>query len=234
MIKYTDLITQEERETMDRIDEDCKKLHIIPPPKAFLNIEVIGKDGNIKEKLTTLSKSWVRNAYNQLTQQMLGLRADAYGTGVYGAGGLEFKNTAGTTDSSIRNFVTFSAAGFSGVLNDSDYGVVVGTGSTAESFEDHVLATQCTHGTGVNQFTHLAGSVTGTWNGTTKKWTSVISRNFQNNSAAAIIVAETGIYLKIASLVFYLLTRDLLSPTVSVGIGETIKVDYTIESTYPS
>lgn len=232
-MKYTDLITSEERETMKRIDEDCKRLHIIPPPKAFLTLEVLKENGEIKERLTTLSKSWVRNAYNQLTQQMLGLRAADFGTGVYGAGGLEFKNTAGTSDSSSRNFLLYPNEGLVGVLNSSAYGVVIGTGNTAESFEDHVLDTQCTHGTGVDQFTHLAGNLTGLWNVATKKWTAVASRYFQNDSAATIVVAETGIYLRTVFSAYYLITRDVLSPTVSVAVGESIKVDYTIENTYP-
>ena len=233
MMKYIDLITSEERETMKRIDEDCKRLHIMPPPKAFLTLEVITKEGNIREKLTTLSKSWVRNAYNQLTQQMLGLSSTVHGTGVYGAGGLSFKRTNGDEIIGSFNFLSVGAVGYAGIINDSGYGIVIGTGITAESFEDYVLATQCTHGTGASQFTHLAGSVTGIWTGGTKKWTSTITRNFQNGSAAAITVAEIGIYLYISANTNYLLTRDVLSSTVSVGIGETMKVDYTIESTYP-
>lgn len=231
-MKHIDLITQKEIDTMKRIDEDCKRLHIMPPPKSFLTIEVKSEE-KIKEKITTLSKSWTRNAYNQLTQQLLGLHANDYGVADYVAGGLYQKYTSGSTTADDYTTLLQSSNPWSGVANNSTYGLVVGTGNTAETFNDYVLASQCVHGTGTNQFTHGAGNILGSWNGTTKKWTATMTRGFFNQSGATISVAETGIYVYKAASQILLYNRDVLSPAVDVANGDTITVTYTIETTFP-
>jgi hypothetical protein len=230
-LKHINLITQEEIETMKRIDEDCKRLHIMPPPKSFLTIEV--KSGEtIKEKLTSLSKSWTRNAYNQLTQQLLGLNAADHGLADYVSGGLYQKYTNGTTSNDDYTALSLST-GWQGVANNSTYGLVIGIGTTAETFNDYALANQCTHGTGANQFSHGAGNISGVWNGSTKKWTSTITRSFLNSSGSTITVAETGIQIYRASGTYILYNRDVLSSAVDVPNGDTITVTYTIETTFP-
>lgn len=116
---------------------------------------------------------------------------------------------------------------------DSSYGIVVGTGTAAEANDNYALQSQCTHGTGANQFLH--GSM-----GLTEPKVAagnvdyVLERSFTNESGSAITVNEVGAYVKVwdstATYRYFCILRDLTGG-ISVGNGEILVVEYTVRTT---
>jgi hypothetical protein len=243
---------------MRRIQGLCLREHIMPPPVAYVGAKVyqcpphLLVNGRIPEglKLDQLgiapalvydarSQSWVRNAYNIVVTQLLGIRNDEGGT--YGAGGMYCKDTGGSNRS-------FSSAGThhirattaaEGALGSTATGIVVGTGTGAESFEGYALGTIVANGTGAGQLSYAAQeTTTASYNAGTKIWTSTMIRYMNNNSGGAIVVGEAACYVNAYTSetgYYYMLCRDLLSPTVSVADTAQLKVTYTIDSmAYPA
>jgi hypothetical protein len=153
----------------------------------------------------------------------------------FGAGHLTNKTTAGTViNVNVTNFFTFPAV-YAPVSNAAS-GIVCGTGTAAESFEDVALGAAIANGTGAGQFSYQAMSLNApSYNGGTLKWTWTISRIMNNNSGGTIVVGETGIYGYAQNLVnVHMIMRDLLSPTQSVLNGGQCTVTYTMELTFPA
>jgi len=171
-------------------------------------------------------------------------------TGNYGAGYLSIKDTGGT----IRGHVNYlcapdprqggdtpSAATVAGYLASAAVdtkGIVVGTGTTAESFEDYALDTKIANGTGAGELSYVASELHNvTWTGGTLTMADEQVRYFNNNSGGSIGVNEVGIIaqIDIATLnVLALMSRDVLGSTVTVPDTGQLKVTYTFSLVYPA
>ncbi len=119
----------------------------IPVPSCHLELKVIMPDGSIPYWYRQRSHSWTRNAYNGM---LVTLAWNVDGT-TYGDGDLKVKTTSGVSNN--YGTTTYSKGG----ANSSVSGIQVGSGNTAESFEDYVLATLITSGTGAGQLSYVAG-----------------------------------------------------------------------------
>ena len=210
----------------------------IPILKAYVELEVRDKDGKVIERRKQVSRSWTRWAYNTAFCQLAcvdGLTPD----------NLSMKDTTGAVktgncpaaledDHSCKASVETGWA-LAAAAGDDAMGIVVGTGTGAESFEDHALETKIADGTGAGQLSYvLSEDYTVSTEGTTKKAEQV--RYFNNNSGAAITVNEVGLYVRYGShgSFNFMTARDLVSPGVSVPDTGQLKVTYTIELAYPS
>jgi len=88
--------------------------------------------------------------------------------------------------------ITFDVLAGAGVTN---FGIVVGTGSTAPTINDNALQTLIVHGSGSGQLSYGAitfGSPAS--DSSTSQFT--ITRNFTNSSGGAINVNEIGLYCR--------------------------------------
>ena len=240
-----------------RVQDLCHKLHLMPPPVAYVGLQTricppeLLVDGKIPDglKLDELgiepalvydarAQSWVRNAYNIVVTQMCGLLG-AEGL-TYGAGGLYNRSTAGSDRNAVSGFNHWinKPEFWVGAVGSNVQGIVVGTGTGAESFEHHALGTIVAHGGGAGQMSYTAQDVTtASYNAGTKVWTSTMIRYLNNNSGGAIVIGEAGIYVYVysASQGYQMLCRDLLAATVNVPDTAQLKVTYTIESmAYPA
>lgn len=244
-----------------RIQGMCHELHIMPPPVAYVGLEVyqcpkeLLVAGHIPDGLkldqigvepatvyNARSQSWVRNAYNIAVTQLCAIRNNA--GGAYGAGGMYNKNTAGTnryynTNTSVHSIGT--VASWEGALGSVSTGIVVGTGTGAESFEDYALGALVANGTGTGQLSYAAQETsTAAYTSGTKTWASTLVRYINNNSGGAIVVGEVGIYVTAYYVAAnntdqFMLARDLQDPSVSVADTAQLKVTYTITSmAYPA
>lgn len=231
-MEFINNITEEEEMRLKRIDEDCKALHVLIPPKAFLDYTITGVDGKPRKRVKSLSKSWVRNAYTQISQQLGGLFPTDHGSATAGPGSLYFKSTDAASRGSEFSFLA-SKNDWIGDVNDANAGIIAGTDNTAESFDDYALGAKCTHGTGLNQLQYGQHSVIGVWSTANKKWTATHTRVLTNNSSASIDVKETGILIAIYASPQLLINRDVLAATETVAVGESITITYTIEITFP-
>lgn len=222
-MKVTNLLTQADRDMFDRIDRDCIAMHVPTPPKTFIELSVIDGDGVEVERYTDRAHSWVRNAYNYLWQRFNGGNTVVGST--YGAGSLRTVQSSG----SLWSFLNV-------LFNNSseEAGPIVGTGSAAESMESYSLTTKILNGTTSGKLTHNTTTFsTPSYDGVSKKWTSGVSKIFNNNSGAEITVSEVGLagYESGQSM---LMCRDVLASPVTVPNAGQLTVTYTIEMTFPA
>ena len=114
-------------------------------------------------------------------------------------------------------------------VNESGYGIVVGTGDTAETNTDHKLETQLTEGMGAGNITHGeqiigAAAVVGA------NVDMDIKRAFTNGTGSTITVKEAGVYASL-SINYHCILRDVLSPAVDVPDKCSLTVIYTVRTT---
>lgn len=209
----------------------------IPIFEAWLELEVRDKDGKVIHRHRQRSHSWVRNAYNHLFSQLACVNVD---DSTFGAGKLSIKSTAGAMAyGSYQALVAVYNAsieaigsGYRAAAEDDDLGIIVGTGTTAESFEDYALATLIANGTGSGQLSYVASEAPAiTYSDTTL--VNTLIRYLNNNSGGSIGINEAGLVA-----VLYVQTnspnprtlhaRDKLTSTVTVPDTGQLKVTYTI------
>lgn len=232
------LITPEDIAAFDRIDRDCLKMHVCPPPKTFINMKVHDKHGLLISELDMVSRSWVRNAYNILTTQVCGLRSNLLGN-TYGAGTLNIKTTAalGKDTPAMPYLSAGSVASFIGGAGVTTQGIVVGTGTGAESFESYILETLILNGNAAGKLSYAAQeSDAQSYNSGTKKFTIIHERIINNNSGGSIDISEVGMIglYTISTASNVLLCRDLLGSSVPLANGAQLTVTYTMEMTFPA
>lgn len=150
----------------------------------------------------------------------------------FGAGYISLKRTDGT--------VVGQAAGtypsmIPGLINNSNYGIVVGTGSGAEDLEGYQLTTPVIHGTNAGNLSHRAqAATTQAYTAGTKTWKGTLTRLFDNLSGGTIVITETAIKAYLGAQVsYYMMCRDLLGTPVSVLNNGVLTVTYEITLILP-
>jgi len=232
--------------------EELKKLGTelhIPIFEAFLKMEVFDKNGNLVQEHSQRSHSWVRNAYNMMFSQLAGKDADDT---TFGAGKLSGKDTGGNirygnypfgfpSHNSYNDGVDGLVdggdyeMGYRGASGYDDAGIVLGSGTTAESFEDYVIETPIVEGTGAGQISYVASQAHAiTYTAGTKVLKNDLIRYFNNNTGGNVSVNEVALYgrAEISSPYNFLMSRDVLGATVTVADTGQLKVTFTIQITF--
>ena len=233
------MLDLKEEQKYEQLRELAQELHV-PIPEAFWELEVTDKKGKVIQKHKQRSHSWVRNAYNQVPCQLASKDgADA----VFGAGNINIKDDTGAVIYGAKPIAQdYNASldalgnGYRGNAGDDARGILVGSGTNAESFEDYILQTKIANGTLAGQLSYVAGEVP------TKSYAALTItighiRYFNNNSGGSVSVNEVGIasYGKANALTTtWLRCRDKLASTVTVPNTGQLKVSYTIQLTYPA
>lgn len=222
----------------------------IPIFEAWLKLEVFEEGKKIYEHKQR-SHSWVRNPYNMMFSQLAGKDAD---NATFGAGLLSVKDTDGNVINGsfallighregTANDTSVDAAGtgFNGyraAAADDNYGILVGTGVGAESFEDNALGTKVDEGSGAGQLNHVQGEANVvTYAAGPKTLSNAIVRFLNNNSGGSIVIGEVALVVKGRannSDTFWMQARDKLGSTVTVPDTGQLKVTYTISLVYPA
>ena len=113
----------------------------------------------------------------------------------------------------------------------ANYGIRVGTGTTAVAMTNRQLATLIADGVGAGQLDY-GGTTVGAHAQSGAAANFTLSRTFANTSGASITVREIGIACYTVILgptdTYHLLVRDVLGTAVAVGDGQTLSVSYTI------
>lgn len=205
-------------------------MHVCPPPKTFLRLDVVGPDGEPLERYEDRAHSWVRNAYN--LQALYSLFAQSLTTGAYEAGSLRCKLMSGTVGNNYGyNITNLVSVGTS--ANDTA-GILVGSSNNAESFESFALGAKIANGNGAGQLSYqIQPYVAPIYDSVTKKWTSSPVRIFNNNSGASIDVNEVAM-LAMGPPTQIMVCRDVLATTITVPNAGQLTVTYTIEMTFPA
>ena len=215
----------------------------IPVPMMFVTVEATNPDGTPGERYHDRARTWNRNYWNWLWTLFGALSSSSAssitsitGDSTFGAGHINLKGLTGTiATTALSNCMAFPPENAFIPAVNVVLGIVVGTGTTAESFENGSLVSACAQGTGVGQLNYLAGVFTQpTYNAGTRVWTSAQSRVITNNSSATIVVAETGLYPTSFAAVGYMVERSLLGATISVLAAGQLTVTYTMTLTFPA
>lgn len=228
------LITPEDMATFDRIDRDCLKMHVCPPPKTFINMKVHDANGNLTLDMDMPSRSWVRNAYIGFLGRAV--KTSTFPGSSYEAGSGSPKDIGGIIRTHGYIGGSYAPPELVNTSANNSYGIVVGSGSDAESFDSFKLSSIIASGTGSGQLSYAAmsGGVA-TYESGTKKWSVVHTRVFNNNGGAEVSVNEVGLYGYVVSVpVTFMLCRDLLPAPVVVNSAAQLTVTYTIEMTFPA
>ena len=237
------MLDAKEEQRISELRRLGQELHL-PVLAALWTFEVRDKEGRLIQRHQQRSHSWVRNAYNHLFSNMCAKNA----TGIsFGAGQVNFKTMAGVVRGATNQGSSIGSSTYEGAtygvrapLATSAWGILVGSGTDAESFEDYALQTQIVHGTGSGQLSHVATGVHSvSYTAGTKTLQDELIRYFNNNSGAGIDVNEVGMFCYFVtpfavSHESILFARDHLSATVTVANTGQLKVTYTLELTYPA
>ena len=224
----------------------------IPVTECFLEVQVTMLGGKVIHHHKQRSHSWTRWAYNHLFMQICAKDADET---TYGAGHLGMREIGGSGkgnaapfsfgpaanaggDSSLRT-CEGTSYGLRAAGGTANQGIVVGTGNTAESFEEYKLATPIANGVGAGQMSYvLSEPMNESYNAGTKTKTNTLLRYINNNSGGEITVAEVGLYGKMESDYqhsgTFIFSRDVLGPAVTVPNSGQLKITYTISLVYPA
>jgi len=196
------------------------KLKIPLPPHVIIKLEST-VDGKLIDRFEGPSHSYVRNFWNTI----FAINAAYTMSGSsFGEGYITTKYLNGTMNNN-------NAIPCVGAVNNSNQGIVVGTGSGAESFESYDLTTRVVHGSSSGQLSHtLQNTTTIAYTSGTKTWEATLLRIFNNNSGGSIIITEVGILSSAGNLV----CRDLLASSVTVANGGQLTVTYTISMVFPA
>lgn len=201
-----------------------RKQLISPPPMMipFFSCAAIDKNGRIEDEREGLMHTWLRNYSNMFAMLVCGLAAT--GAGSFEDGELNVKQISGaiSSASSIHNFADIQAD-----FGEVDRGILIGRGPAAYSYEDFVLDNQIDHGiTGSEMLYYDMFNHVQTWvGGGTRQWTSIIKRYFVNRSSGAIGVTEAALARNSV-----IMSRDIVSPTVTINIDKACRVTYTLVS----
>jgi len=231
------MLDTEEEQKYERLRKLGQELHV-PIPEAFLTVEVFDKNGKPIQKHHQRSHSWVRNAYNLLFCQLAG--KDGSDAEPFGGGRLNVKRTSGAISGaaypvsiSDGSTVDGTVQGYRAAGGLATRGILVGSGTDAESFEDYTLQTQIAEGAGAGQLNHAASEAHAISYADTTL-TNTLIRYFNNNSGGNVSVNEVALVFNGWYEPLQILNaRDKLGATVEVPDTGQLKVTYTIVLVYP-
>ena len=237
----------------------------IPTFEAFLEMEVTDGRGQTVHKHKQRSQSWVRNAYNLLFCTMaaypgqlseygpegwgLGIKTSyPTGTQVYGWEGTGYMkiasigrcNVSGQT-AVVVGHASLTSAGYKGLGGVTNTGILVGTGTVSETFDDWLLEALIANGTEAGQLMYAEMQLPVLQNaGLTLKAPWI--RFFNNNSGGLVSVNEVGLMAAGTTAGMssgytgypWLMARDVLTSTITVPDTGQLKVTYIIQVTYPA
>jgi hypothetical protein len=203
-------------------------------PSLWLKTIVTSKDGDILHEREEEGHSWTRNAWNAWNGMMMdsatvgsSLMEGALMTQQFNLVSMNIS----TTSAFARPSSTLVNNGFYNSNNNSTFGIVVGTSNMPFYSEDYALYDHIISGTEPGRLTYnyQIAPVT-TYDNTTKKWTTVHKRIFNNNSGGSITVREVGlVYNGTGGLGGYvLMARDVLETAVDVPNGAQLVVEYSL------
>jgi len=184
-------------------------------------LEVRDKYGKLITRRRFKSKSLLKNFAMALRGLMYGIINEKCDT---------LKDTGGINRTYPDGTMSYPIFKTQAPVNIDAYGIQVGVGTQAVIRDDYMLATKCSHGSGVDQFMYGAvalESVDGT--PPVSQWR--IIRTFSNNSGATITVNEMGLVFNAFQVtgslnIYVMIARDKLVTGVDVANGQTLTVRY--------
>lgn len=198
-------------------------------PDLHIGVKVEDKNGKVLTDFYEQGHSWNRNAWNLFTQAMLfansNMAASNTGETSFRKGSLIVRSSNGGFNANTN--VSGINSSRIGSITDASSGIIVGNSAEPFHGEDFCLWSQCIDGTATNRLSHQ-GQVapSATYDPVTSTYSVTLSRVFNNNSPATIILNEVG-----WSTASYLFSRDVLSSPVTIPVGGQLTVTISCTST---
>lgn len=195
-----------------KIQDDCLRLHVLPPPLITFSYAVTDTDGNISESGRGKANSFTRNAYNMMALNVAMSAVARLSTSSFGDGYISIKGSTGGF-AVITNISRASPNGNNAI-------VYIGTGTT-ETLDDYTLpAYSCTT------------MVTSSFNSTTRKLITTFAGAYANSTGSTINISEAGMSIVINTNPA-LMVHDIFD-AVELPNGKTMTFTYEIEVAYPN
>jgi len=198
--------------------------------KLYFSLTVKDQNGKVRKKITKrISHSFTK----QFLQYFEAMAMHRFSAAENGCAMQDTGNVSRTMGTAA--WLVYYSYGLLGAQNSSSAGIVVGTGTNAESVSNYALQTQCTHGIGANQLQHSQQTYSTSIVVGTDVFLSTL-RTFQNGSGSTITINEIGLYVasyeQATSTVRYIcIVRDLLAAGVDILNSEICTVQYTFKTT---
>lgn len=195
--------------------------HLLVPGEmgAILELTVKDKDGKVTDHRLMRSKSFVRQFLELLWVQTYQIPELAP---------YSVRDTANALQDICEGGYTFDATA---AIGDVTHGIIVGTGTTAPTINNHVIETLIDHDAapptgGRLQYGAVAFGAPAS-DATTSQFT--ITRDFANASGGAITVNEIALYVRAfdgAAAYYFMIIRDVIAGGIAVPDGQTLTVNY--------
>lgn len=201
------------------------KLKTLSMPKLHIHTRV-EKNGIILSERHQVGHSWVRNAYNVYNLLMLDSLPTTY---------LFVRTTGGAFLTAYmptrQDYYGFPGGGYYCTTTTEDYGIVIGTGTTAFDLDDFRLDTIIASGNTAGKLYYQAqvAPVT-TYSGDPDFTENILhKRVYNNNSGGTITVNEVGLVFYVQNNPYYvLMSRDVLDVPAVVLNGAQLTVTVSI------
>lgn len=193
--------------------------------RAYLTVVVRDRDRIIygkRQRVRSFLSNWVKALYGLMT-----IRVDQSAVYVVNTGGVsrEYPYLCAV---SVPVFKVNSGEG------DSSFGIKFGSGTTPPTVDDYNLESPIEHGTSSGQLYYYSTSVY--YEVLSDRVKLYISRSANNQSGSPITVSEVGVIFNysynnagVCLPTKVLILRDLIDPAITLDVGQTISVTYTLE-----
>ena len=189
--------------------------------EAFVELEVKGPDGTVKERREFKSESFLRQWMEMLYLQFNGGPQWS---------GVDVRDTGNTVREIVGRALNWRADAGVGV---DDYGILIGSGTTAPTLNDYAMETLIVHGVGAGQLQYSDMAIAQPAINLTVSQVTV-TRDFANASGGAVTVNEVGLaitgYDATHTTRYILVIRDVIAGGISVPNGDTLTVNYRIQA----
>ncbi len=195
---------------------------------AVLEAAVKGPCGDIRHRLRAKSRSFTKQFIFILWCEAC-MQCNDWATPVAADYGVVMTDIGGPSRSGVQ-----ARAGnlyLNGGAGDINRGLVVGIGTNAPTIDDFKLQSQIGHGTGPGQLQYSAVTFGApSTDGAVSQFT--VTRDFANNSGAAVVVYEAGLYCRAypGTEAYFCIVRDVISSGIVVNNGETLTLNYRIQA----
>ena len=180
--------------------------------KAYLKIKVINEKGKCIYYRRYRSRSFVANFIKIIFTNLFNQSVTLVSTG---------GSTYSTSGSNALNVNDGS--------NDDNYGIQIGTGTTAPAITDYRLTSLIPNGISAGQMQYGAVNVMSPVINTTNNTGYItVTRAFTNNSGGSITVSEVGLVANYTGQ-YTLIIHDLLPSPITVPNGSTLSIAYEIQ-----
>lgn len=243
MTNYEKLIGLEKArfiEDQEKYSELVRKARLVHKPVSVPLWHIVVSDaaGNIHADRRSFAHSWTRVFYNAHTEFSMFTTAGTPGISDGAVEGeLGVKDVVGGIQNNWEQLAYpephVFGGGYGAPASDDTYGNIVGTGTTADDFEDFQIEGKISDGNGIGELEYGLASLAKGWNVGNRYWYSQWERSFLNAHANAITVGNMAMYFKSYGGNPYCFIRDVLSPDEGLANGETLTVTYELRQYFP-